>query len=106
MEKADLIKNFIKDSKQILKENLVSGYLFGSYARNQQTPESDIDILLIVKEFNSRIRNEMSSLSADYSLEKDVIISPIIKDLEVWEKNRKYETHFYQEIIRDGIKLC
>lgn len=102
----DIIKNFIRDTQAILKENLVAGYLFGSYARNEQTPESDIDILFIVKEFNSKIRNEMSSLSADYSIDKDVIISPILKDIQVWQRNQKYKTVFYNDIIKDGIKLC
>jgi predicted nucleotidyltransferase len=106
VEKEEIIKAFIKDSKQILKDNLVSGYLFGSYTRSEQTSESDIDILFIVRKFNSKIRNEMSSLSADYSIEQDVIISPIIKDIHVWKRNQKHNTFFYTEIIKDGIKLC
>ena len=106
MDKDRIIKNFIKDSKQLLKDNLVEGYLFGSYSRNEQTSESDIDLLFIVRKFNAQIRTEISSLASDYSLERDVIISPIIKDLEVWEKNRKYDTLIYKEIIKDGIKLC
>jgi len=106
IDKDSIIEDFIKDSKQLLKDNLVEGYLFGSYARREQTPESDIDLLFIVRKFNVQIRDEMSSLSSDYSLERDVIISPIIKDLKVWEKNRKYDTLFYNEIIKDGIRLC
>ena len=102
----DIVKNFIRDTQAILKDNLIAGYLFGSYARNEQTPESDIDILFIVKRFNSKIRNEMSSLSSDYSIEKDVIISPIIKDIHIWRKNQEYKTLFYNDIIKDGIKLC
>ena len=102
----DIVKEFIRDAQAILKDNLIAGYLFGSYARNQQTPESDIDIFFIVKNFNSKIRNEMSSLSADYSIERDVLISPIIKDLHVWQRNKNYNTLFYTEIINDGIKLC
>ena len=105
-DKEDIIKNFIKDAQKILRENLLSGYLFGSYSRSEQTPESDIDLLFIVRKFNAQIRTEISSLASDYSLERDVIISPIIKDLEVWEKNRKYDTLFYKEIINDGIRLC
>jgi predicted nucleotidyltransferase len=106
MGKDRLIKNFIKDSRQLLKDNLVKGYLFGSYSRNEQTPESDIDLLLIVRTFDIRLREKISSLSSDYLLEKGVIISPIIKDVKVWEKNRKYDTHFYKEIMKDGIRLC
>jgi len=105
-DKENIIKDFVEESQKILSENLVEGYLFGSYARKEQTPESDIDLLFIVRQFNAQIRTEISSLASDYSLERDVIISPIIKDLEVWEKNRKYDTLFYKEIIKFGIKLC
>ncbi|MCI0495532.1 nucleotidyltransferase domain-containing protein [candidate division KSB1 bacterium] len=102
----NIVKEFVQEVQGILKTNLVEGYLFGSYTRNEQTPESDIDLLFIVRQFNAQIRNEISSLSSDYSLERDVIISPIIKDVQVWEKNRKFETLFYKEIMKDGIRLC
>jgi len=39
------------------------------------------------------------------SVEKNILISPVIKDIQIWEKNRKYNTLFYQEVTRDGIKL-
>ncbi len=102
----NIVKEFVRDAQRILKDNLVEGYLFGSYSRNEQTPESDIDLLFIVKKFDNQIRNKLSSLASDYSLERDVIISPIIKDVRIWAKNRKYETLFYREIIKDGIRLC
>jgi len=60
----------------------------------------------LVKQFDFKIRTEISSLAAEYSIEKDVIISPIIKDIHIWKKNQKYHTLFYSEIIRDGIRLC
>jgi len=103
---SDIVKDFVEDTKRILKDNLIEEYLFGSYAKNEQTEFSDIDILLIVREFNSKIRNEISSLSSDYSLEREVIISPIIKDILVWEKNRQYNTLFFCEVKKYGIKLC
>jgi predicted nucleotidyltransferase len=103
---SNIVKDFVRDTQAILKDNLVEGYLFGSHSRNEQTSESDIDLLFIVREFNAQVRNEISSLSSDYSLERDMIISPIIKDKHVWEKNRKYNTLFYKEIIKDGIRLC
>ncbi len=103
---SEIAKDFIRDTQTILKDNLVEGYLFGLYSRNEQTPESDIDLLFIVREFDALVRNEISSLSSDYSLERDVIISPIIKDVEVWKKNRKYNTLFYNKIIKDGIRIC
>jgi predicted nucleotidyltransferase len=105
-EIGNIVKEFVRDAQRILKDNLVEGYLFGSYSRNEQTPESDIDLLFIVKKFDDQIRHKLSSLASDYSLERDVIISPLIKDVRTWAKNRKYETLFYSEIIKDGIRLC
>ena len=99
------IKNFVKESRELLQDNLIAEYLFGSYAKKEQTEVSDIDILLIVKKMNSQIRREISSLASNYSLEDGIIISPIIKDINIWEKNKRYNTLFFSEIERYGIKL-
>jgi predicted nucleotidyltransferase len=101
-----IIKNFSEDTKQLLKDNLVSEYLFGSAARNENVQLSDIDILIIVKHFDYQLREALSGLSSDYSLEHDLCISPIVKDQTVWENNKIHQTLFYQEIQRDGIQLC
>lgn len=101
----NIVNDFVNDTKIILKDNLIAGYLFGSYARNEQNELSDIDVLFIVKVFNSKIRSDISSLSSDYSIEKGIIISPVIKDIDVWNKNKKYETLFFSEIEKHGIKL-
>ena len=58
-----------------------------------------------MREFNTILRREVSSLSSNYSLDKGVVISPIIKDIHVWEKNKKYNTLFYSEISKYGIEL-
>ena len=104
-EISNIVKEFVFETKNILRDNLVQEYLFGSYAKEEQHKLSDIDILIIVKEFNSRIRREISSLSSDYSIQKGIVISPIIKDINIWEKNKKYNTLFYNEIENYGIEL-
>ena len=101
----EIVKDFVNDTKEILKDNLIKDYLFGSYAKNEQSELSDIEILIIVKDFNAMLRKDISSLSFNYSLEKDIVISPIIKDVHVWEKNKKYDMLFYREISKYGIEL-
>ena len=100
-----IIRKFVQDSKQILQENIIAEYLFGSYATNTYTSLSDIDILIIVNTFTPGIRRQISGLASEYSLEYDVYISPIIKDSQVWNKNEYYHTLFYQEVTRNGIQL-
>lgn len=100
-----IIRNFTKDTKNILKDNLIAEYLFGSYATNTQTSQSDIDILIIVKHYTSEFQWQMGGLASEYSLKYDVCVSPILKDIQVWNKNQQYRTLFFQEITSHGIKL-
>ncbi|MDZ7359532.1 MAG: nucleotidyltransferase domain-containing protein [candidate division KSB1 bacterium] len=101
-----IIKSFSDETKMILRDNLVAEYLFGSLARNEAEKDSDIDILIIVKQFDYQLRKELSKLSSNYSLKHGVCISPVIKDLKIWQQNEFYQTLFYQEIQRDSVRLC
>ena len=103
---SNIIQDFVSDSQKILKENLIAEYLFGSYARNEQTELSDIDILVIVRNYNWQMSEELSSLSSDYSLDYGVIISPVLTDIAIWKKNKKHNTLFYKEVKGQGVKLC
>ena len=105
-EKQNIVLDFVKDSRAVLQDNLIDQYLFGSYAKNNQTPDSDIDILLIVRSINPNVRKKISALSSDYSLERGVLISPVIKDLATWGKNKQHNTLFYKEVTQFGEKLA
>jgi len=100
-----IISNFTREAHYILKDNVIEKYLFGSYARNTYTPESDIDILIIINNYKTELQYKLSELASDYSIQYGVCISPILKDFELWKKNKQYNTLFYQEITEDGIKL-
>ncbi len=101
-----VINKFSNDTKYLLKDNLIAEYLFGSTARAENNELSDIDILIIVKQFNYQLREALSSLSSEYSINHGLYISPILKDKNTWEKNKIHQTLFYKEIQRDGIRLC
>jgi predicted nucleotidyltransferase len=100
-----IIRQFAQDAKTLLHENLVAGYLFGSYAKETYTSLSDIDILFLVQTFTPETRRALSGLASEYSLEYDVSISPIIKDQQVWEENKRHNTLFYKEVTQYGIPL-
>jgi len=102
---AQIIRDFARETRHAFKEQVIAEYLFGSYSTNTQTPESDIDILIIVKEYSPELQWQLSGLASDYALAYDVCISPILKDIEVWQKNQHYQTLFYQNIVRHGIPL-
>lgn len=100
-----IIRNFSAEVRNLMKANLVCQYLFGSTAKGTADSESDVDVLIIVKKLSYEQRKALSILASEYSLNYGIHISPIVKEAKVWEKNRCYQTLFYQEIERDGILL-
>lgn len=100
-----IIQEFTQEIKEILKGNIIKEYLFGSYITKQLSPLSDIDILIIVKKTTPEMRSQLAELSSDYSLKYDICFSPILKKLSVWEKNQKYNTLFYSDIMKYGIQI-
>ena len=102
---AQVVQQFASDSRRILKDHLVAEYLFGSSATNTQTSLSDIDLLIIVSKNSPELQWQMSGLASQYSLEYGVCISPILQDIEVWKKNQRARTLFYQEVTTHGIPV-
>lgn len=80
--------------------------LFGSYARGEQKPDSDIDILVLIDKdkitFDDRER--ISNPLYDLELETEQQISPVIFSKKNWETKYRI-TPFYQNVKRDGIVL-
>ena len=102
---AKIVQQFAADSKQLLHDNVIDEYLFGSYATNTHTALSDIDILVLVNSLTPGARQQLSGLASDYSLEHEVYISPVLKDMQVWDENKAHNTLFYQEVVTHGVAL-
>lgn len=47
-----ILERFAAQAKEILRDNLVSIILFGSRARGEARPDSDVNLLLAVKDLN------------------------------------------------------
>lgn len=62
------------------KDKVVDVLLFGSVARGNYDEESDIDILVIIKNGKSKFRDEISMASYEPMLRNDVVISSLVMD--------------------------
>lgn len=60
------ILNYLKQNKHAYeKEGFIIEGLFGSYARNEQTQKSDIDILIEIKKGTGNIYQKKQALKKD-----------------------------------------
>ena len=83
-------------------------YLYGSYARGDFTPESDVVILLTVDLEQAEIakhRNDVAKVTSRLSLEHDITVSVTVKPLEQFQR---YQTSlpYYQNVVREGIRYA
>jgi predicted nucleotidyltransferase len=76
-------------------DNVVFGYLFGSYATNEQTTSSDVDIALYLKDTSFD-----SQLQITYELSK-----LLKKNVDLVVLNKVKNIYLLENILKDGILL-
>ncbi|TYO94782.1 nucleotidyltransferase domain-containing protein [Desulfallas thermosapovorans] len=91
--------------KDVLKDNLFDIKLFGSKSTGKFHDESDIDVLIVVKQRNEETMNSISDILLDIELKYASNISPIVLTTTEFIKNQQHQTLFYHEVSRNGMTL-
>ena len=101
------LKNYIPLVENIYGKKLKKMILFGSYARMENTDDSDIDIMIFLDVPHNQERNDIGILldkTYDFNLENDVDIQPMTKSISFFNKWKK-TLPFYKNIVKDGVIL-
>ena len=80
-------------------------FLFGSKARGDSDPWSDIDILIVFPQEGWPLRRQVSTIAADVSLEHNVLIGPRVIGRERWERMRRHGFSLYRNVVAEGVPL-
>jgi predicted nucleotidyltransferase len=99
------IQSFVDQLRQRFAGEFLQAVLFGSKARGDSGPWSDIDILTLVQDESWPLRREISALAARISLDYDVLLGPRVIDQERWDRMRQDLFRLYQNITVEGIPL-
>jgi predicted nucleotidyltransferase len=105
----------LKDNEALalksLKDALLQKYdvldfrVFGSKIKGLDRPDSDIDVMIELAEYNSSIASEIDDIIFEINLAHDAFISAVIFGKKEIEEGPLSESPIYKVCKREGVSL-
>ena len=102
-----IIAKLCANMASLFPQDQIEAILFGSYARGDAEPESDIDVLILVDAPRQDIsaRNwQVGDLAAEFLLDYGIVVSPIVENRDYFNKNADI-LPFYRNVNREGVRI-
>jgi uncharacterized protein len=84
---------------------LVELRLFGSKARGDSDKESDIDVLVVLEDYDWDTRMAVVDLCTDISIDHGVLLTPVLYSRAEYDSDLTKVTPFYQAVAREGVPI-
>lgn len=103
MQEADLeiFKEFANRVHLQFPESKV--WLFGSRARGDHYPDSDFDILVVIKDLSKANKRIISDLAWEVGFERNLLLAPIVYNFERFSYPAIQKSLFISNVMREGI---
>ena len=98
----------VEQFKQKLVDNHIlvrEMFVFGSHARGDAAPDSDLDVLVVVDEKNPSIRKKVSDCAWEVGFASDIIIQSVIRTLSDIYDGPEKSSLFFRSIQKEGIRV-
>lgn len=92
-----------RDRVQKLLDSPVQVILFGSYARDEETEGSDVDLLVVIPKLDKSTLDTILDVAWEVGFEAGLVFSVI--PIAVEELETLAESPFLQTVQREGIRL-
>ncbi len=102
-----LIDNYVIEIKKIYGNYLSRIILYGSYARGDFGPDSDVDIMILLDMSDLELKKyskQLSYVTYDFNLDNNIDINPIAKS-EAHFRKWMVNYPFYANIQKEGVVL-
>ena len=101
----DAILEFVHLLEERFGDRISSVALFGSKARGESIPDSDLDLLVVVDSDDWRVHKKIRYLAADISLKYELDLSPRVWSVAHRREMETINSLLHQNIQKDGINL-
>jgi uncharacterized protein len=79
--------------------------IFGSKARGDARPDSDLDVLLVIGEGDWRVKDALALPGYDLAIGTDVVPSILVYTVDEWNWLREQKSVFREAVERDGLSV-
>jgi predicted nucleotidyltransferase len=79
--------------------------IYGSKARGQAHAESDLDVLLVVKNESGKLKRELRRIGYLLAATADVLPSILAYTQDEWESRKRSGSTFRQAVERDAVRV-
>lgn len=100
------VKKLLSQLQAAYGKQIRQAMLFGSKARGDANPDSDIDILVLVDKETWALKDEISGMAADINLEADLLMDVRVIGVDRWLHMAKVQAGLYRTISQDAISLA
>ena len=104
MRRASVVEEIRKQTRAMIPN--AQAIIYGSEARGDARPDSDIDVLILLEGDRRDLKHEDELAGELYEIElaTGVLVSPMIMLRKQWE-NRPFKTPFYINVMNEGIRI-
>jgi len=103
-----ILEDFTKKASDFIPE-IQSIVLFGSAARGQATPRSDIDVLVLLPNYEEdrfkKLMNSVDQLASEVSGRHPAKLVPVVMMTKDFEQGLRDKKRFAIDVLKDGIVL-
>ena len=100
-QEREAVDAFVEALQRQYPDRIRDVILFGSKARGDSHPDSDIDLLILVDDDDWRFSHAISRIAARVSLKYDVLLGPRVIRQARWRRSVLYST-----VSAEGISLA
>ena len=99
------VDEYSRELRERFPDNIEGVVVFGSKARGDDRPDSDVDLLVVLREGDRQIKKEARLLGHRLSAAWDAVPSILVYTDSEWQERAKYGSPFYRAVMRDGVHV-
>ncbi len=99
------VKNIGKRLREMFPHRVVRVVVFGSRLRAEHSEDSDIDVLIVVKNKTADMEKRIVEVFVEEELASGLPFSPVVKDLDAYEKEKAHNSPFYRAILEEAVEV-